>query len=121
MKQFVEKYVKSCLSCNYYKNNSLRNEGLMRPIEKIPVPFHTLHLDHLGPFETSVKSNKYLLVIVNGFTKFVVIESVKDIRAKAITEIVYLFGAPTRIISNRGSAFTSQKFKMFCQIENVNV
>lgn len=46
----------------------------MCPTEKYPVPFHTLHLDPLRRFETSTKGNKYFLVIVDGFTKFVIVE-----------------------------------------------
>lgn len=118
MRQFVLKYVKSCINCQYYKNATGRKQGMLHPIEKTPVPFHTLHVDHLGPFVTSNKKNKYLLVIIDGFTKFVFLEPVKDTKSKhvikAITDIMYLFGVPIRIISDRGTAFTSHTFKLFC-------
>lgn len=118
MRNFVKKYVRACLSCNYYKHPSGKREGELYPIEKCPIPFHTIHADHVGPFETSKKGNKYLLVLVDGFTKFVFIQPVKDTKAARVTkmvmEVMCLFGAPTRIITDRGTAFTSQKFKVFC-------
>jgi hypothetical protein len=47
-------------------------------VPMVPTPFHTIHVDHLGAFVTSMKGNKYLLLIVDGFTKFTLIEPVCD-------------------------------------------
>lgn len=81
------------------------------------MPFHTIHIDHVGPFETSKKKNKYLLVIVDTFTKFTIIESVRDTKAKQAVKVllngIHLFGAPSRIVSDRGTAFTARSFQMF--------
>lgn len=122
-RRFVKKYVEACLSCLYYKQISGRKEGFLHPIKKNPVPFHTIHIDHLGPFETSKKKNKFLLVIVDGFTKFCFIEAVKDTKTKSVIsvllDIFHIFGAPTRIISDRGTAFTSATFKSFCETYGV--
>lgn len=119
MRRFVTKYVAACLNCAYYKHAPGKRQCKLNIIEKTPVPFHTLHLDHVGPFETSRKRNKFLLVIVDAFTKFTVVEAVKNQKAQYVVKILmnlsYLFGIPTRIVSDRGSAFTSQAFKTFCK------
>lgn len=56
--------------------------------------------------------------MVDAFTKFTIIEPVKSQKAcyvvKILTNLIYLFGVPTRIISDRGTAFTSQAFGTFC-------
>lgn len=118
MRKFVKKYVAACLNCLYYKHPSGKKQGMLHPIVKVPVPFHTLHADHLGPFETSKKGNRYLLVIVDSFTKFTIIEPVRDTKTNYVTQammnIFYLFGVPSRIITDRGTAFTSKTFGMFC-------
>lgn len=120
MRSFVTKYVNACLNCAYYKHSGQsKKQCKLNPIEKHPIPFHTLHIDHMGPFETSTKKHKFLFVIVDAFTKFCMIEPVKNQRTKYVTNIltnlVYLFGVPSRIISDRGSAFTSNAFKDFCE------
>lgn len=118
MRRFVTKYVSACLNCAYYKDTSSRKQGKLHSIEKIPIPFHTVHIDHVGPFETSRKKNKYLLVVVNGFTKFAIIETVKSQKTrhtvKVLMDLICLFGCPSRIISDRGTSFTSENFKVFC-------
>ena len=118
MRRFVAKYVSSCLNCLYYKSPSGRKPGQLHPIEKVCVPYHTIHVDHLGPFVKSNKNNSHLLVIVDGFTKFCLIEPVRNTKAKyvtkAISNLIDIFGVPMRIISDRGSAFTSRHFRSFC-------
>lgn len=118
MRRFVTKYVGACLHCAYYKHSAGKKQCKLNIIEKVPVPFHTVHIDHVGPFETSRKGNKFLLVIVDAFTKFVIVEAVKSQKTsyvvKALTNLMYLFGAPARIVSDRGTAFTSQTFRTFC-------
>lgn len=118
MRRFVKKYVQACLNCIYYKVPSGRKPGYLHPIDKVNIPFHTIHLDHLGPFVKSEKNNTHILVIVDGFSKFTIIEPVRSTKTKyvirAMTDLINIFGVPDRVISDRGSAFTSHTMKTFC-------
>lgn len=49
--------------------NRREERGLLRSIPKGDRPFFAIHADHYGPLEKSKKDNKYVLVIVDGFTK----------------------------------------------------
>lgn len=123
MSKFVKKYVSACIECAYSKKGSHGSEGLLNPITKIEIPFHTLHIDHLGPFVRSKKGNSYLLVVVDAFTKFIFIRPVRN--TKSVTAINVLenifdtFRSPDRIVSDRGTCFTSHSFKKFCQDRGV--
>lgn len=118
MRRFVEKYISSCIGCQFTKKPTGKQPGLLHPIPRKPVPFDTLHIDHLGPF---CKSNgkTYIFAIIDGFTKFVWLEAVSAANAKgaivALTNLSKVFGCPVRIVSDRGSAFTSREFKQFCE------
>lgn len=118
MRRFVTKYINACLNCAYYKHTAGKKQCKLNTVDKMPVPFHTVHIDHVGPFETSKTQNKFLLVIVDAFTKLTIIEPVKSQKTcyvvKILTNLIYLFGVPNRIISDKGTAFTSQTFRMFC-------
>lgn len=118
MTNFVKKYVAACLNCMYMKSLSGRKPGFLHPIPKVTIPFETIHIDHLGPFVKSKHKNCYILVIVDAFTKFVFLEPVKTTKVKyvlkALDNFLFLFGTPNRIISDRGSAFTSTKMTNFC-------
>ncbi|KAL0812161.1 hypothetical protein ABMA28_009538 [Loxostege sticticalis] len=117
MRKFVRKYVSACLECAHHKVPSGAKEGMLHPIPKIDVPLHTLHADHLGPFPRSRHGNMYILVIVDSFTKYVYLAAVRSTKSKASIKVFKnffsLFGSPSRLITDRGTSFTSKRFKSF--------
>lgn len=57
MRRYVKGFIAACLDCLYYKTPSGSKPGLLNPIDKVGIPFHTLHMDHLGPFIRSSARN----------------------------------------------------------------
>lgn len=117
MRRFVKKYVSACLECAHHKAVGGPKEGFLHPIPKVERPFHTIHADHLGPFVRSKRGNCYLLVIVDGFTKYVNITPVRNTQTSATIRVIRdhmsYFGTPSRLITDRGSCFTSRAFNEF--------
>lgn len=117
MRQTVQKYVHACMNCAYAKGNYGRKEGFLHSIERRTVPMDTLHIDHVGPFSKSSSGNVYILVIVDGFTKFVWAKPARSTKSREVvrqlSELFGTFGYPRRIVSDRGLAFTSKEFKEF--------
>ncbi|CAG9133253.1 unnamed protein product [Plutella xylostella] len=118
MKRFIKKYVSACIDCAYAKKAANGREGLLHPIEKVAIPFHTLHIDHLGPFVKSKRGFTHTLNVVDSFTKFLFIKPVRSTSTKnvinALQDIFDIFRAPDRLISDRGSCFTAHAFRRFC-------
>lgn len=123
LKKTVTKYVNNCINCIYYKNTHGKKPGKLFPIPKYARPFHTLHLDHLGPFVKTTKQNCYLLVIVDSFTKFVFISPVRNTKSKVVIneldKIFKVFGNANRVVCDAGSAFTSKLFTDYCKEKNI--
>lgn len=123
MRRFVKKYVSSCLEYAHHKMPGGKREGELHPIEKVSTPFHTLHADHLGPFIKSKKGNCHLLIKVDGFTKYVCINPVKDTKSvtsvKVMKQYISYFGVPTRLITDRGTSFTSKIFQDFVKTYSI--
>lgn len=117
MRRFIKKYVNACLECAHHKAQGGPKTGELHPIPKLEIPFHTIHADHLGPFVRSKRGNSYLLVIVDGFTKFANITAVRNTQSnttiRVLRDHISYFGTPTRLITDRGSCFTSHTFKDF--------
>lgn len=123
MKKVVSKYIKNCLNCIYSKTVHGKKEGKLFSIPKFARPFHTLHIDHLGPFVKTTQKNTYLLVIVDSFTKFVFISPVRNTKSKVVIneldKIFKVFGNPRRLICDAGSSFTSKLFVKYCNDKNI--
>ncbi|XP_039496339.1 uncharacterized protein LOC120454862 isoform X2 [Drosophila santomea] len=123
MRNYVKGYINSCVGCSLYKQRGGRQEGQYHYDNIKPVPFATVHIDHLGPFPRSSKRNEHILVIVDAYTKFTIIRAVKSTATRHVIEIVRdvcsYVGMPERIVTDRGTAFTSKDFEKFCREHNV--
>lgn len=115
--------IANCLPCILSSRKAGHQEGLLNPISRDMGPFHTLHVDHLGPMPSTAKNYRHLFVVVDGFTKFVWIYPVKNTSAKEVLQRLEkqqeVFGVPVRIVSDRGAAFTSGGFREYCEHNGV--
>lgn len=119
MTTFVQKYLSHCLVCIKRKGHSGPKQGLLHPIEKTAVPFHTVHLDCTGPFSASSEGHKHVLLLVDGFTKFCLLKPLKTLRAQElipiIRETITMFGTPSLVVTDQGSNFTSNEIRNLFQ------
>lgn len=67
----VKRHIANCVKCILHNKKLGRQEGFLSPIDKGDAPLHTLHLDHLGPMDATSKQYRYILTMVDGFSKFV--------------------------------------------------
>lgn len=95
----------------------------MHSITKDEGPLDTFHVDHLGPMSSTNKNYRHILVIVDAFTKFTWLYPTKSTdSAEVVSRLkkqAAIFGNPRRIISDRGTAFTSHVFREFCEAERI--
>lgn len=120
----TESVIGNCIQCILGGRKAGKAEGLLNPIPKEDTPLHSLHIDHVGPLNATTKNYKHLLVIVDAFTKFTWVFPTKSTGTvetlKKIKILQQHFGNPQRIISDRGTAFTSREFAEFCQKEGIH-
>ncbi|KAJ8914198.1 hypothetical protein NQ315_015971 [Exocentrus adspersus] len=63
---------------------------------------------------------------VEAFTKFAFLKPVRDTKSQSVEsflecQVISIFGAPKRLITDRGTAFTSKRFTHFCQKYNIQL
>ncbi|GBN23525.1 Pro-Pol polyprotein [Araneus ventricosus] len=123
LRQKVEKIISNCVHCILINQKRGKKEGLLHPLQKEDTPLHTYHIDHLGPLESTNKNYKYVLAIIDVFTKFVWIYPTKSTTsAEVIAKLEIqkaVFESPFQIISDRGTAFTSGDFADYCAKEKI--
>ncbi len=82
-------YVNSCLLCQKRKSvcslTSLPT-GMLQSI-KVDRPFQKIGVDLLGPFPTSLKGNKMIIVAVDYLTKWVELQALPTGKADVVTPI----------------------------------
>ena len=82
-------------------------------------PGDRVHLDILGPFCESTKGNRYVLMIIDQFSRWLEVVPLKVMDAEAVAQAffenyVVRFGVPFVIHTDQGRNFDSALFKSFC-------
>ncbi|CAK9834317.1 Transposon Tf2-9 polyprotein [Anthophora retusa] len=124
MREKVDKVVRNCVDCILAERKRGRPEGFLFSISKGEVPLDTFHIDHLGPLPSTKKRYCYIFAVIDAFSKFVWLYATKSCNSAEVIEHLRkqsgLFGNPRRIISDRGTAFTSAAFEAYCKDERIS-
>lgn len=118
MRNFVKGYIAMCVDCCYNKRPGGAIEGQLHFTKTIPVPFRTIHIDHIGPFPKSSKGNTHVVGLADEFSKFVIVKAVNSTDTRSalalLNDMTLFFGLPTRIVSDRCTSYTSRAFAEYC-------
>ena len=92
---------------------------------KVGFPMDRVSTDILGPFPCSESNNKYILVVMDNFTKFVEAYAIPDQKAetvanKLVFEFFCRYGLPLDIHSDQGKNYQSGLFRQICRLLEVN-
>ena len=66
----IQIYVKSCLECQRSKMDKHTRQPPLHPIPPEEAPFDRVHMNFLGPLKETKEGYKYILLIIDSFTKF---------------------------------------------------
>ena len=120
----IQRWCSSCVDCATKK--SPRNLP-KAPLQPIPVegPFDRVAVDVLGPFPTSDRGNKYIVIFTDYFTKWPEAYAVKNADALTtaklfVEEILCRHAAPRKLLSDRGKNFLSKVVKSICNMVNTS-
>lgn len=116
----VHEYVEACSVCGGGKGHRPWRSGLMQrmPVQELGGPFSLLVVDAIGPLISTPRGNKYILVFADYFTRWVeafpvaCLDSVTFIDTM-INGVICRHGVPEKLLSDRGSNFTSELAKAF--------
>lgn len=113
----VESYVKSCDTCQKFKNPTGPPAGLLHSIPVSEV-FEHIHLDIMGPYTSTFNGNVYVITATDALSKWAFAKPSQRVRTKELIkfvedEILTIHGMPKRIITDRGTQFTSIEWQEF--------
>ena len=112
--------MKGCQRCQIFEGPVVK--APLYPI-KAYAPLELVHVDFTS-IEMTMELNqppsvKNVLVITDHFTRYSIAFVTKDQKAKTVTRILYeqfisVFGAPAKLLSDRGANFTSALVEELC-------
>ena len=121
-KDIIE-YVKTCDTCQKIKVTTSELTAPLIPIE-LSRTNQLVSTDFTGPFPVTDRNNRYILIIVDCFSKYLraipVPNKETSTAAKTILENwCWIFGLPERILSDRGGEFDSMLWDAICNLLDI--
>lgn len=124
MRSEIAKYINHCETCRAIKPSNQRQVAPMGKYRDPERPWKMIALDFMGPYPLTRRGNRQILVVIDLFSKFVLIKPIKRATADAtvtfLKENVFLkYGVPEIVISDNGVQLKSNVFADFLAKYNV--
>lgn len=125
MSSDIKKILGKCFICKRGKPDH-NPKNVMGKFPTPTMPFQRLHIDILGPLPVSKSKFKYLLVIIDAFSHYTVIEPIRFKTSDTVCSIVQnkilnQFQKPNLIVCDQGTEFTASQFQNFCKSNDIEI
>ena len=115
----IESFILECLTCAKFRNPKEISSGAL-PATNL---FERWAIDFVGPLTMSRKGNRYILVAIDMFSRFVVakastVADSKEVAKFVVQEISLKFGVPCQLLSDRGSHFVNSLIDSLSKVMN---
>lgn len=120
MKTQIFDWVDTCGICGQCRGPNPKTVATLQPIPANE-PFHRIAIDIVGPMPTTLRGNRFILVMVDTFTRWAEAVPLPNHTAKQVANAVLQhwvtrYGVPREILSDQGTEFESALFQHFCKI-----
>jgi hypothetical protein len=116
----ITKFVKECTICQHNRPYTGPKQPF-RHLRQVERPNEQVSMDVVGPIQTSVNGNKYILTMVDEFTKFAIAAPLPDKSTKEIMHVVLTYwfttiGTPRYLHSDAGKEVDSELVRNVCKL-----
>ena len=118
-KRDVAQVVKECSPCTQYHRGLPPRQASLKPL-LVGYPWERVSIDVTGPHPPSTKGHRFILTLVDHFSKWAEAFAVRKHTAAVIanilvTQVFARFGCPDQILSDQGPEFESALLAELCQ------
>lgn len=122
----IKFFVAKCERCVRYKPLNRRPAGYMRPYMNMLKPGSTYSMDFVGPLPLTRRQNRFILVLVDLCTKWVVAVPVRNKSSQNVVkvienEIIAQFGRPDLILTDNAKEFNSRLLDDYCEMYGIKL
>ena len=111
----IKEFVQTCLECQRKKNINRKEYNALNPLKHPSYPFERMSMDLVGPLTETKNGNKYILTVMDYFSRWPEAIAIKDAEAITVGQayldlVLTRYGCPRIILTDRGSQFMSHMF-----------
>ena len=117
--KYVTEEISNCHACQAVGPQNVPEPLRMRPMPS--GPWQRLHIDFFGP----VPSNEYLIVIVDAYSRFPIVEIVRSTNIETVIpkldSVFAMHGIPNEVITDNGPPFNSHDFNRYMSLLGISL
>ena len=123
MRKDVRRFIRKCPCCQ--KMSALKVAIETHPFTTASYSImDRVCIDAIGPLPEDELGNKYVITLIDAFSRFVLLISAKDTTAEsaaqAILQWLGIFGIPSSIVSDNGTQFRNSLIQQLCSIAKID-
>lgn len=112
----IANFVRKCSICAKSKPEQKAPAGFASARKVVTRPWEAIAIDIVGPLPKSSRGNRFILCVLDTFSKFLVTFAMRNATASKVCELLeerifLMFGAPKTIICDNGVQFISKQFR----------
>ncbi len=118
----VQRFVEQCQVCQRSKDPpfAVRDHAPMQRTDIPSAPHWKLHIDLMGPLQTSERGNKYIMVMTDAFSKYTVLAAIPDKKGETVAQTLFekwiaIFSCPKILVSDNGREMVNNVMKILCE------
>ena len=124
LEEVMRNLVKHCDVCVVQKSRLVP-----QPLGRVPIPdepFEVISMDFLGPLDVGADGNRYVLVITDYLTRYLIavptVDRLTSTVTRSLRQYVFTpFNVPMKIITDNAAEFCSMEFMNFNKIYGIDV
>ncbi|MCP4488961.1 MAG: DDE-type integrase/transposase/recombinase, partial [Gammaproteobacteria bacterium] len=115
MTNMIKEWVQACTICGARKELIPRCRELLTSIVTLQ-PFDLVAMDCLGPLPLTEDGHRHVLILVDGFTKWVELYAVQTLTSKELAQVfvekfITHHGSPLQLLSDQAPSFASSLYR----------
>ena len=119
IRRYVRKFIQQCPCCQ--KMSQIKVPIHTKPFTTAShFPMERLNVDTIGPLKEDERGNRYIIAIIDSFTRWIGLYGVRDVTAEcavdALIEHFGIFGCPAQLLSDNGSQFVNELIREFTKL-----
>lgn len=120
----VQKWCQECFECGSHKQTGVTPRAPM-VTSATSCPFERIAVDIMGPLPKTERSNLYIMVVGDYFSKWTEAYPVPNQEAETLAQVlmnewVSRYGTPRSLHSDQGRSFESNLFQQLCQLLDIS-
>lgn len=116
MTKDVSDYIRNCSTCKQTKPVNYITRPNMGEFHECSRPWQQIYVDFLGPYPRTAKSNTCIFIVLDKYSKYVLLKALPEASSKRIVEyleenVFKFFSVPEYLFSDNGRQFEAHIFK----------